>query len=368
MAPLLAAGLLTAAAPAAQAATLDVNYAYVYADKPSEPVGVWYRPRESRNHNTSGLPNSVRREGVGDYWVHLPGLGDSEANRGVAHVTAYGDTASHCLVAYTHQSRIVDPKTGEILSTAVDLRVRCFDTSGARLDSEFTASWTRAAGWGGGLSDFAYLTSSDDHQSHEPPANQQFNSMGYTNKVNYLGTGRYKVDLSGMGNKGLDPKAEKGHVQVTAYFEESHRCKVAYFHTFSESTQVEVNCYNADGVLSDSRFTVTYARDANLVWNPWGAYTWIQGGEVHPDEQWTYPDDSPGTTVTRGVGSEEGRYWVSTPMNGFMDKGNVHVTAEGPGAHHCKVAEWNPDKGIRVRCFTGTGEPVRNPFLVSFAL
>ncbi|GIJ78769.1 hypothetical protein SAMN05443287_11633 [Micromonospora phaseoli] len=371
MAALLpAAGLLTVATPAVQAAAFEQSYAYVYVDKPSEPVGTSYTPPASRNYNSAGRPNNVSRLGPGEYLILMTYLAtEPQANLGVAHVTAHGHTASYCSVAYMNRSIFEDPKTGEVTYFGVAIWVHCFDASGTRLDSEFAASWANAAGWYGGISDFAYLTSTDERRTHEPALNQQFNSMGHSNKISYLGTGRYQVSLQGMGNKGLDPKAEKGHVQVTAYFQESHRCKVAYFFTLPASTQVDVNCYNADGALSDSLFTFTYSRDASLVWTPWGAYTWVQGGEVHPDEQWTYdPLVNPTITVKRGVGSEEGLYWVNTSMDGFMDKGNVQVTAEGPGPHYCKVAEWDSDQGIQVRCFKADGAPVRNPFFVSFAL
>lgn len=359
------AGLLVAPATPAQAAPWH-SYAYVHADKPDLSVGTWYTATGPRKYNSSGDVIRIRKEQTGRYHVELRGLATEPTdNLGVAHVTAYGDSATYCSVGSTSRVWTLDPKTGAVTYTGIGISVHCFDESDNLVDSEFTASWTSATGAGGVSGDFAYLTSRFVDSSHEPAADRRYNSVGEKNTVTWLDTGRYQVTLNGLGNKGFDPKDEKGHVQVTAYLLESTRCKVANFFTHPDSTQINVNCHDWRGKPSNSLFTLTYTRDTSLVWSPWGAYTWVQGTEVYPDEQWTYPDVA---HVTLGGGTEEGRYWVSTSLDGFMVSGNVQVTAQGPGAHHCKVVAWDTDKGIQVRCFDYKGKSIRNAFFVSYAL
>ncbi|TDB73994.1 hypothetical protein [Micromonospora sp. KC723] len=359
--PVLAAGPL-AAPPAAHAATVQQSYAYVHAD---QPLTLAYTPSAARNQNTSRSPNKVARIDVGRYQVWLPDVATKlGSSLGVAHVTAYGDAASYCSVEKLDRYGYVSPVTGEVFVFGITVWVRCFDTSGAPADSEFTASWASASGMAGGHSDFAYLTTSVPDHDHELPAETQFNSAGQVNKVRHVGVGRYTVYFQGLGSRQLPADADRGHVQVTARDDRGRRCKVLTFWVNDENTQVDVACHNAAGEPSDSRFSISYSRDTSLVWTPWGAYTRVSGGAVHP--QWTYPAGS--TSVTRGTGRDEGLFWVQTPMDGFMARGNVQVTAVGSGAHHCKVARWSPEKGVWVRCFTSRGDPIRNPFLVSFAL
>lgn len=359
--PLALVGGLFAAVPAAQAAAYGSSYAYVHADKPSEFA---YVPAGSRNVNTSGGTNDVNRLGTGWYRVRFPDVATKpDASLGVAHVTAYGDSAAYCSVSDLGRYGFTHPLTGVEYIFGVTAQIRCFDAVGAPVDSEFTASWTNAYGIGG-HSDFAYLTTRLPDQTHDLSSDPQFNSTGQVNKMERVGTGRYTVWLPGFGSKGLDDKADRGHLQVTAHSDQGHRCKVLAYLMNHDDTQVELTCYDAAGERADSRFSLTYARDASIVWSPWGAYTRVSGTATFP--QWTYPDDH--ATVTQGVGSGEGIFWVQTSLDGFMEHGNIQVTAEGSGAHHCKVAGWSPDRGIEVRCFNYKGDPVRNPFLVSFAL
>lgn len=360
-APVVLVGSLVIATPAAHGAAFGASYAYVYANKSGETS---YIPYEPYNYNTEGGVNDVFRFDVGHYRVSFPDVATKpDANLGVAHVTAYGESADYCSVAGHERYGLTHPVTGEFVPFGISVAVRCFDASGAPVDSEFTASWANAHGIYGG-SDFAYLTTRHAEHSHELDSDTQFNSTGQTNTIERDSTGRYTVYLLGFSGKGLDEKDEQGHVQVTAHDDQGRRCKVRAFSPRNEHAEVDVACHDAAGDPSDSRFSLSYARDASIVWSPWGSYTRVSGSWTFP--QWTYPDDT--ATVTQGVGGHEGSFWVQMSLDGFMDKGNVQVTAEGPGAHHCKVARWSPEKGIHVRCFNFKGEPVRNPFFVSFAL
>jgi hypothetical protein len=69
--------------------------------------------------------------------------------------------------------------------------------------------------------------------------------------------------------------------------------------------------------------------------------------------------------VNRITRSGKGNYRVILPNLGAA-AGNVQVTAYGSGSEHCKVAYWNSVEGIRVKCYTATGNPVNTRFDVSF--
>ncbi|MFI2433328.1 hypothetical protein [Streptomyces sp. NPDC018693] len=363
---LLAAGLLCATAPAAQAAPPTHDYGYVHVDKASWPEDEDYTP--ARSVNSSGGTNEVMRVGTGEYWVFMPGLGTAlDSNRGVAHVTAHGPTNTYCAIRYISREWASDGKREPTAYRGVWLSLRCFAPGGDLTDSEFTASWTNQE-VADGQRGYAYLTTSRLN-SHMPPAEQRYNSSGYGVKVSRVAAGRYEVHLPGQGGGGLDPAAQLGHVQVTAAQAafHAHRCTVGAVHSTSDPVQIEVNCHDTDGHPADTLFSLTYVRKASLLRTPLGAYTRAQGGDDEiTDRQWTWDALGEPTGVASGVGADEGRYWVKTPMREHFDEGNVQVTAEGSDGRHCKVAKWSPDDGIEVRCFNHKGDPARGPFLVSY--
>ncbi|WP_175411261.1 hypothetical protein [Streptomyces sp. TRM64462] len=343
------------------------DYGYVHADRASWPEGWDYTPR--RSVNSSGGENEAVRVGTGEYWVFMEGLGTAlDSNRGVAHVTAHGASNAYCTIRYTSRSWAGDG-TGEPTAwTGVWLSLRCYKPDGAPTDAEFTASWANAE-VADGRSGFAYLTTSQLN-SHVPYEGYWYNSSGYGVKVSRVATGRYEVQLPGQGG-GFDPGAQLGHVQVTAAHAavDGRRCMVGSIRSAFDPVVVEVNCHAPDsGSPADSLFALTYVRKASLVRTDLAAYTRAQGrDDEHTDPQWTWDALGEPTSVTTGTGSDEGRYWVKTPMMERFDKGNVQVTALGSDARFCKVAKWSPDTGIEVRCFDHKGNPAQTPFLASYA-
>lgn len=365
---LLAAGLLSATAPAAEASPAPPGYGYVHADRASWPEGWDYTP--SRSANSSGGTNWVSRTATGEYSVFMPGLGtDLESNRGVAHVTAHGTSNAFCSIRYTSRYTENVGKGDPTAYAGVWLSLRCYSPDGALTDSEFSASWANAEE-PEGQSGFAYLTTRQLN-SHMPYPEYRYNSSGYGIKVTRIATGRYEVQLPGQGGGGFDPTAQLGHVQVTAAQAAfgAERCMVGRIESAFDPVVIEVNCHDVDGSPRDTLFSLTYVRKASLVRTPGGgAYARARGGdEERTDRQWTWDALGEPTSVAGGSGADEGRYWVKTPMMDHFDKGNVQVTAEGSDARYCKVAKWSPDAGIEVRCFNHKGDPARGPFLVSYA-
>ncbi|MGW0826978.1 hypothetical protein [Streptomyces sp. NPDC002845] len=362
-----AAGLLSATAPAAQAAPVPHDYGYVHADRASWPEGWDYTPR--RSANSSGGANEVVRVGTGEYEVYMEGLGTGlDSNRGVAHVTAHGASNAYCTTRYTSRYWEGDGKGDSTAWAGVWISLRCYTPDGAPTDTEFTASWANAEA-AEGQSGFAYLTTSQLN-SHVPYGGYWYNSSGYGVKVSRVAPGRYEVQLPGQGGGGFDPEAALGHVQVTAAHAavDGRRCMVGSIQSAFDPVTVEVNCHDTDGRPADSLFSLTYVRKASLVRTDPGAYARARGGDdERTDPQWTWDALGGPTTVSGGSGADEGRYRVTTPMMDHFDKGNVQVTAEGSDGRYCKVAQWSPEEAIEVRCFNHKGDPARGPFLVSYA-
>jgi hypothetical protein len=94
-----------------------------------DPTSASYTPTSTYSFNSSGGSNTVTRNGVGNYTVHLPGIGD---NNGHVQVTAYGSGSERC-------------KSGGWSSSGgtLDASVVCFTPAGAAVDTLYTVSYTR---------------------------------------------------------------------------------------------------------------------------------------------------------------------------------------------------------------------------------
>jgi hypothetical protein len=102
------------------------DYAYMWADQPSTPS---YVPSLPYQANSQPSIDAVQRLGVGHYVATFPG---HPLVAGDVQVTAYGTSPTYCKVAS--------------LAAYPGVEVRCFDTHGAPVDSQFdatqfTSSW-----------------------------------------------------------------------------------------------------------------------------------------------------------------------------------------------------------------------------------
>jgi hypothetical protein len=323
--------------------------AFVWADQPSSASYIPNPAYQWNSQHPSAAVNTITRTGVGSYTVRLPDLG---AFSGTVIVTAYGPTANSCKVLYW------DPSGRDQL-----VHIRCFTVTGVRADTHFTMSYTNPAGFG---NDFAYVwANKPTTASYVPSQPYQANSSGAVNQIKRRGTGSYLVELPNLGQ-------EAGHVQVTAYGPGPKRCKVGSWGPVGTKQDIRVFCYAPSGNPADSRFTLTYVRDGNVLNEPIccrpdgnpTAYAWADrpsDASYTPEPLYQFTDSAPPITISRLA---TGSYAVHVPDD--LSSGNVQVTAYGRGSAQCKVNFWTPAAGIRVLCFSTTGSPVDTRFDVSF--
>jgi hypothetical protein len=323
--------------------------AFVWANQPSSPSYTPSATYQWNSRHTFAAVNTVTRSGVGRYTVRLP---DLAAASGTVHVTAYGASTHHCKVANWFPS-----------GTAQLINVRCFTRTGALVDTFYTLSYTNPGGfpW-----DLGYVWANQPTSgSYVPSPSYQANSSGATNRIDRLGVGAYRVRLPNLGRAA-------GHVQVTAYGTGPERCKVGSWGPVGAEQNIRVRCYGLTGSPVDTRFTLTYVRNGNILGasplccHPDGhptAYAWANqptAASYTPAPAYQFADFGQSTISRLGVGS----YAVHPPRS--LSNGNVQITAYGDGSAQCKVSSWTSASGIRVLCFTTAGRPVDTFYDVSF--
>lgn len=98
--------------------------------------------------------------------------------------------------------------------------------------------------------------------SYTPSAAYSYNLVGRANanRVSRSSRGVYAVRCNGVGGgslfSGSGSWGAGGHVQVTAYGGDSNHCKVVSWATGGRDFVGNVRCFNANGQLADSRFTL----------------------------------------------------------------------------------------------------------------
>jgi secreted trypsin-like serine protease len=192
--------------------------------------------------------------------------------------------------------------------------------------------------------------------SYTPSLAYQRNSTGGTNTITRSSAGVYTVSMPGLGQP-------NGNVQVTAYGNTSHRCKVVYWVNSGTTLQTRVNCFTATGVPADTYFVAQYFRAG--AGNPnQQAYLWAQSGTAASYvASGFYSFNSRGgtnTVVRTGVGA----YTANLP--GFtLVGGNVAVTAYGGGTANCNVSSWSVST-VAVRCFAPSGAAVDSQWTLRY--
>jgi hypothetical protein len=236
--------------------------------------------------------------------------------------------------------------------------IQCFTVKGMPADTPFTMSYTNPASLG---YDLAYVLANQPKTgTYVPSPSYQANSSGAANQIHRQGIGSYLVKLPNLGKTG-------GHVQVTAEGAGPARCKVARWDPHPNEKDIKVICHTPSGKLVNSKFTLTYVRNGNLLGRPVGhpaAYAWANrpGASSYTPELIRQFTGSPSRITINRL--DTGSYAVHVP--GALRSGNVQVTAYGgKDAAHCKVNFWNP-AGIQVVCFNTHGNHVDSQFTVSY--
>jgi len=344
----LAAGSATVIAPDPAQAAGPYGAAFVSLDTPDASMCVVPAEHQWNSSSPWTSVNEVCQDDVGQYTVLLPGLA---ASAGTVQVTAYGADAAHCKVA-----------SWAPFGANQRIRVRCFTAAGAPTDSQFNLSYANLTGTGG--YPLAYVFNSQPASaSYTPPLNYQFNSTGASNTITKLaGAGRYMVSLPGLA------AAIAGNIQVTAYGTGSEWCTLWNWGPNGTAQHVQVQCYNAAGTLVDSKFTVSYVRNGNILGrsvccNSDGhptSYLYAHSATAAAYEPAAAYRFLSGTSNVTRLGT--GRYRVN--YGWAAAAGAVHVTAVGGGTARCKVESFATAESAVVACTTPSGAPVDATYML----
>jgi hypothetical protein len=341
---------LTAVAASLAAPTLAnaASYGYVWADQPTAST---YVPSTFYQTNSQGKLNIITRTGVGQYSVLFPGLAN-DRNGGTVNVTAYGPRArTYCGVVNWSRTGRKD----------IVVNVRCAETGGALVDSQFDASYSVPARKGGAL---AYVWADQaSTPSYTPSPFYQFNSKGGVNTIHRQAAGVYTVILPKLG-------AENGTVKVTTYGPVSTRCKVVYWFPSGTDQTVTLECFNSAGIRVDSQFTMTFAHKRSILGAGDYGYAWANSPNSAPyTPAEPYASTSPAgpiTIVRYGVGY----YGVRFAGVGQAVLGHVQVTAYGDDSNECRVEGWGGDgangQEVGVECYDTNNFPVDTMYTIQW--
>jgi hypothetical protein len=183
------------------------------------------------------------------------------------------------------------------------------------------------------------------------------NSLGGSNTVVKLATGRYRVTMPGM--------AFNGNPQAVA-LGTSHHCHSNTFGTTGSGVVIDVACRTAAGAMTDGSFVVTYLREFNTG-GVLGAYARVRasfGGAPLVNDTWNSTGGAiSATRITTGQYNVDFAGQAATADT-------VMVTAASTGlAGHCKARTWGAI-GAAVRvvvdCYNPAGGYQDNDFTISY--
>ena len=351
------------------------EYAFVWA---GDAHATSYTPSTSYQFNSTGGVNRVQRLATGRYRVELPGVGEP-SGEGNVQVTAYGGDANHCKVSsWTTQA---SPRLTRIT-------VRCFDATGARADTRFSA---RYVGHGDASSNMAHLWANDSGRFwYTPNTRYQFNSFGGRARIRRTNIGSYQVLIPMPGRLNWDDP-HLGNLLVTAYGTDEVSCYVAdqrgmlagnrlnymgirfagHDVTVGENTLYAlVRCHDG-GRVRDSRFSLSFARldvpGSHSAFQNVGAYatglnpfTLIsETGNGWFDFNSWFGGSHHRRNEIQHIGA--GNYIVVLQGMASARPDTVQVSAHGHSAYterRCKVGHWwrrSGDTHVRVYCTDASG-------------
>lgn len=345
-------------------AQATVSKAYVWANEPSTDS---YTPNEDYQFNSTGELNTITRTGVGVYVVNLPGM----VKEGNIQVTATGGSDSDG-IAGNVCAIVTNPTSAD---NALQQGVNCYDTEGAPADTGFLLLYTQGDVFLGTYS--AYLYANDrSAESYTPDTNYQFNSTGAANTITRSAVGDYVVTLPGLG-------VGRGNIQVTSANDTPGvSCMVNYWGiTEDQAKTVNVICFDADGALFDTPFTLLHVVGSTSseeveIW-PRGAYVFQGHGEQAarfvPNEAYQFN--------TTGAANEAewldtGHYYVYLTGLG-VEGGTFQVTAVvgqyglETTANACSIPRWILDGEnmvVEVHCFGPDGTLQDSAFTVMYVI
>jgi hypothetical protein len=118
---------------------------------------------------------------------------------------------------------------------------------------------------GRGAATLCYVWANQPTTASYTPSNvYSYNLVGRANanRISRSSAGVYAVRCNGVGGgslfSGSGTWGAGGHVQVTAYGGNSNHCKVASWSTGGRDFISNVRCFNSNGQLADSPFTLLF--------------------------------------------------------------------------------------------------------------
>ncbi|MEV7225954.1 hypothetical protein AB0M79_02875 [Polymorphospora sp. NPDC051019] len=287
------------------------------------------------------------RTSAGVFQVRFPRIGSGSL--GIAHVTPVDGTGNYCSVV----------QWWEVAPDQIVL-VQCRAPGGVLTDTAFSVMWTYRVSYAPTATTYAYL----HYRDQENRVVHSHSSLQGMVLAARSSTGSYHVRLYRVGVAGIPA----GNLQVTAVQRQAvpRRCKVTNWMFEGTDILAEVSCFDHQGRLTWSDFTLSYHRGRSLTAS---LGTPQKFGYFH---HWRY--DANHNSVT-GVGGNTistvapGRFTVRYPQLG-VDQTHAQVVAEGPGPNYCNLARpWShvgTDAELDVVCFDNAGNPVGSRMMAAF--
>jgi hypothetical protein len=210
--------------------------AFLFAN---EPTTLSYTPDLTYQYNPGGGMNTITHNGTGNYTAALP---DLPRTGGTVIVTAVGGTPARCQV------------TNWIAGTTVN--VNCTDATGVAADEEFTLVYSifETAGYSPGSANGGAIWASKDKDATPYDVSTKYSIAidGEEMLAQRIGKGQYVWSMN------VEDQWTSSTVLVTAYDAPGNYCSTYSWSSTSTETTVYVNCFNAAGMPSDTRFTATF--------------------------------------------------------------------------------------------------------------
>ncbi|WP_034263356.1 hypothetical protein [Actinospica robiniae] len=314
-----------------------------------DPLDVREVPPAWAQYNSGATANTVEHLGTGSYVVWFSGLGGTN---GVPQVTAVGGiSANRCRIGAWGPDGFDEA-----------VSVLCADAKGAPVDWEFSLSFTSEQTK---YAVFGYLRADQPGaQAYQPT--EQYAWNGVPALVRRTGVGRYTVTRAESGTQpGVDLVSAYGAANGLS------ACKLVD----SSSSVADVACFNGKAP-ADTPFTLTYGAQGNLLGLPdagrsagglASGYAWVDttaGSAPDPTRRFASKDPGTGAGWSQSYDPETLTASVTMPLS--LATGVPQVVAVGSDAASCAIAgDWSKGS-IPVECWDGNGNPVREPFEVSF--
>lgn len=317
----------------------DSRFGFAVAD---QSASASYTPDAARSYNGGGGAITATRSGTGLYTMTWTGMSAIGTNSGHVQVTAYGPGNARC-------------HTGGWGAEFVN--VRCFDATGAAVDSQYSILYWRSSTADRGLAyAWAHDVSTASYTAH---GSYSYNAAAGAITATRSATGVYAMTWTSMSAIGINA----GNVQVTAYSGNGH-CKVASW----AAESAEVRCFDAAGAPADAQYDVMLVKPPR---KPWAQDYAFALADQPATASYTPPAShnqlgGPVTITRLGTGSYQVQF---TSFATYTHGGNVQVTAFGSWngvlGLYCKVSAATLDT-VSVNCFNVTGVATDSYFTVLF--